>query len=172
MRKRATASLDGEPRAEEIPEWWVRDAATDDLDEVAAALADLLMELSGTAPSRDELHEAAAAVLADPERGCLLVAQATHEGLVGVLAASFQHAIHVPGRYCILQDLWVSPRVRSEGVGAALIAALLQHMGRRDIDRVEVGLPSERFSELAATQAFYGANGFTLLGPRMRLVLR
>jgi GNAT superfamily N-acetyltransferase len=165
-------SPDTDPGAEDIPGWWVRDAAAEDLDDIAAALADLLIELGGAAPSYDDLRDAAAAVIADPERGCLLVAQTTRDGPVGVLAASFQHAIHIPGRYCILQDLWVSPRVRSQGVGAGLIAALLEHVRRRGIDRIEVGLPSERFAELAATQAFYGANGFTLLGPRMRRVLR
>jgi GNAT superfamily N-acetyltransferase len=164
-------SCSTDPVAEGVPEWWVRDAVLDDLEEVVAALADLLRELSGTAPSRDDLYQAATTVVLDPEQGCILVAQTTHDSLVGVLAASFQHAIHVPGRYCILQDLWVSPRLRSQGVGAALMAALLEHIRRRNMDRVEVGLPSEHFAELAATQAFYSANGFTLLGPRMRRVL-
>jgi ribosomal protein S18 acetylase RimI-like enzyme len=172
MREQATGSVVTGPKAEETPEWWVRDATPDDLGEVASALASLLTELSGSSPSHEDLQDAAATVLADPEGGCLLVAQTAHDGLVGILAASFQHAIHVPGRYCVLQDLWVSPRLRGQRVGAALVDALTEHVHRRDIDRVEVGLPPERFAGITATQAFYEANGFTLLGPRMRKVLR
>jgi hypothetical protein len=48
----------------------------------------------------------------------------------------------------------------------------LERMRERSVDRVEVGLPSEHFEALAATEAFYLENGFAPLGPRMRQVLR
>ena len=37
--------------------------------------------------------------------------------------------------------------------------------------RVEVGLPRESFPAIDATAAFYRANGFEALGPRMRRAL-
>ena len=37
--------------------------------------------------------------------------------------------------------------------------------------RLEVGLPQESFTHLAATERFYRENGFTPLGPRMRRLL-
>ncbi len=172
MNDPATAGLRKDSEGAEIPPWWVRDGGKDDLPEVARALAELLAELTGTTPSGQELEVAAADVIADSERGCLLVVDTVDEGIVGVLAASWQHAIHVPGRYCILQDLWTHPAWRSQGVGAALVAELLERMREEGVDRVEVGLPSERFGALAATEAFYRENGFALLGPRMRQVLR
>jgi GNAT superfamily N-acetyltransferase len=172
MNDPATTGLRKDSDVAEIPTWWVRDCGRDDLPEVAQALAQLLRELSGATPSEAELEGAAAEVIADPERGCLLVADSGDDGLVGVLAASWQHAIHVPGRYCILQDLWTHPAWRSQGVGAALVAELLERMREEDVDRVEVGLPSDRFAALAATEAFYRENGFAQLGPRMRQMLR
>jgi branched-chain amino acid aminotransferase len=172
MSDPATAGLHKDSDGAEIPPWWVRDGGKDDLPEVAHALAQLLAELSGTTPSEQELEVAAAEAIADPERGCLLVVDTVDEGLVGVLAASWQHAIHVPGRYCILQDLWTHPAWRSQGVGAALVAELLERMREEDVDRVEVGLPSDCFAALAATEAFYRKNGFAQLGPRMRQMLR
>ncbi|HXB64855.1 MAG TPA: GNAT family N-acetyltransferase [Solirubrobacteraceae bacterium] len=88
--------------------------------------------------------------------------------LVGVLAMSWQSAIHIPGRYALIQDLWVRPRWRGSGVGAGLLAALFALARARGAARVEVGLPRESFAGIAATEAFYVANGFTALGPRMR----
>jgi GNAT superfamily N-acetyltransferase len=88
--------------------------------------------------------------------------------LVGVLSMSWQCAIHTPGRYALIQDLWVRPGWRGSGVGAGLLAALFALARERGVPRVEVGLPRESFAAVAATEAFYVANGFTGLGPRMR----
>ncbi len=88
--------------------------------------------------------------------------------LVGVLGMSWQSAIHTPGRYALIQDLWVHREWRGRGVGAGLLAALFELARGRGAVRVEVGLPRESFAGIAATEAFYIANGFTALGPRMR----
>jgi GNAT superfamily N-acetyltransferase len=152
------------------PQPLVRSALPGDTADVVAALVQLLAELGGSAPAPDRLAAAVRALIEDRELGSLLVAEAP-EGIVGVLAASWQHALHAAGAYCIVQDLWVDPSWRSRGVGALLLDALLERMGARRITRVEVGLPSARFEGLEATEAFYARNGFTMLGPRMRQVI-
>jgi GNAT superfamily N-acetyltransferase len=149
----------------------IRHAAIGDVAMVAEALASLLTELGGIAPPAAEMERAAEMVIREPDRGCLLLAMAD-ESLVGVLAASWQHAIHVPGTYGIVQDLWVHPVWRAQKVGSTLLQALFAKMRERGIYRVEVGLPTESFKELDATARFYRENGFSLLGPRMRQVLR
>ena len=164
-------TADAEAAADATPQWRVRPARAADLPEVARALAGLLAELGGNAPAEPNLEAAAAQVIDDPGIGCLIVADSDEESLVGVLAASWQHAIHVPGRYCILQDLWTSPSWRGRGVGAALVSELLEIMRAERVDRVEVGLPSRSFAGLEATEAFYRSVGFAALGPRMRKVL-
>jgi GNAT superfamily N-acetyltransferase len=91
--------------------------------------------------------------------------------IVGVLGASWQTAIHVPGRYALIQDLWVHPSWRGRTIGSDLLAALFELASQRQITRAEVGLPPERYERLGVTEAFYLDNGFAPLGTRMRRAL-
>jgi GNAT superfamily N-acetyltransferase len=148
----------------------IRAARAEDAPGVAAAVEALLIELGGERPSATALEEAARALAEDPEVGALLVAE--FEGaIVGILAASWQYAIHVPGRYGTIQDLWVHPEWRSRALGRELILALVRQATELGVLRLEVGLPQESFAQLAATERFYRENDFTPLGPRMRRLL-
>jgi GNAT superfamily N-acetyltransferase len=148
----------------------VRAATHEDLAAVVAAVGDLLVELGGTPPAAAAMEEVVRELIDDPEAGALLVAQAGEE-LVGLLGASWQSAIHVPGRYALIQDLWVRPSWRGRSVGGELLAALFALARERRMARVEVGLPRERFAGIRATEAFYLGNGFESLGARMRRLL-
>ncbi len=176
--------------------WCVRPAVNRDVPLVAAAVGELLRELGGAPPATTAMQAAARVLLEDRESGALLVADrgpagaevdggnavaaggggasaapaggAVADQLVGVLGASWQSAIHVPGSYALIQDLWVHTSWRGSGVGGGLLAALYDLARERGVPRVEVGLPRERFTGYAATEAFYLAHGFTPLGARMR----
>ncbi|MGA2165464.1 MAG: GNAT family N-acetyltransferase [Solirubrobacteraceae bacterium] len=147
--------------------WHIRHATTGDVAAAAAAVGELLRELGSMPPPLPAMETAARELLEDPRLGALLLVEGDG-AIVGVLAASWQSAMHVPGRYALIQDLWVHRSWRSVGVGAGLLAALCELAREQGLARVEVGLPGERFSGLAATEAFYLANGFTPLGVRMR----
>lgn len=149
----------------------IRAAGTGDVAAVAAAVEALLLELGGRRPSRPELEAEVRALVDDPAQGEVLVAEAGGE-IVGVLAASWLRAIHVPGRYAVIEDLWVDPAWRSDGVGAGLVDALVALAEEQGVARLEVGLPRESFAAIEKTEAFYRANGFEHLGPRMRRLLR
>jgi len=148
----------------------VREAAEGDVGEIARGVRALLRELGGEAPGLEELGRAARELLGDPGAGAVLVAEAreAREGLVGLLGASWQSAMHVPGRYGLIQDLWVDPDWRSRRVGRELLEAMFGLARERGVERIEVGLPRETFAGLGATERFYAANGFTRLGTRMR----
>lgn len=148
----------------------VREATAADAAAVVAAVAALLEELGGRGPEREELAAEVAALLEEGGVGELLVAEEGGE-IVGVLAASWQRALHVPGRYATIQDLWVHPDWRSRGIGAELVAALATRARAGGVARIEVGLPREDFAALDQTEAFYRGAGFEHLGPRMRLLL-
>jgi GNAT superfamily N-acetyltransferase len=152
-------------------EWQVRPARQDDVAEIVTAVRELLLELDGAPPAAAAMHDATRALLEDEGAGALLVAETDDGTLAGVLAASWQIAIHVPGRYALIQDLWVHPSWRSKAIGAGLIAALLELARSRGVERIEVGLPLESFSRFDATEAFYLDNGFTPNGPRMKRLL-
>lgn len=166
-----TTSPETERATEAAADWRVREATAEDVPAVAAAVAELLVELSGGGPESAELEEATRKLAGDKGEGTLLVAEAGGEDegtIVGVLAASWQHAIHVPGRYGTIQDLWVHPDWRSRAIGRDLVDAYCEIARREGAKRLEVGLPRESFERIAATEAFYEANGFEHLGPRMR----
>jgi para-aminobenzoate synthetase len=166
-----TSSVSGhtESKTRSQPKWEVREATEADVGAVAAAVGELLVELSGGGPAAVDLETATLELVRDRGMGALLVAEAGGEdGIVGVLAASWQHAIHVPGRYGTIQDLWVDPEWRSRAVGHDLVEALCALAREEGAKRIEVGLPREDFGRIAATEAFYRANGFEHLGPRMR----
>lgn len=148
----------------------VRAATADDAPAVAKAVEELLIELGGERPSATALEEAVRKLADDPEAGALLVAE--NDGrVVGVLAASWQYAIHIPGRYGTIQDLWVHPEWRSRSLGRELILALVREASEAGVPRLEVGLPQESFANLGATERFYRENDFKPLGPRMRRLL-
>ncbi len=147
--------------------WHVRTARHDDLAAIVAAVQELLLELGGKPAKTTEIEAAAVALLEDRHAGVLLVAQA-REAIVGMLGASWQLALHVPGHYALIQELWVHPAWRSQAIGADLLVGLFELARERHIDQVEVGLPRSSFPRLGATEAFYLRNGFTSLGPRMR----
>jgi GNAT superfamily N-acetyltransferase len=150
--------------------WYVRAAGDEDVPAVVAAVGALLLELGGTPPAAEAMSATARSLLADGDAGVLLIAEAG-AALVGLLGASWQTAIHVPGRYALIQDLWVDPSWRSQAIGADLLATLIDLAAGRQIMRIEVGLPQTTFAALGATEAFYRNNGFTALGPRMRRLL-
>lgn len=148
----------------------VREARDDDVAAAAAGIGALLEELGGEGPSVAELEAATRKLAEDPALGALFVAEAGGE-IVGVLAASWQHAVHVPGRYGVVQDLWVSADWRSRAIGRDLLEALAALAREQGIVRLEVGLPQDSFEAIEATRSFYLANEFAPLGPRMRRLL-
>ena len=148
----------------------VREAGADDVEAVADAVESLLLELGGRRPERHELEAEVRTLLDDPAGGSVLIAEADGS-IVGVLSVSWQRAIHVPGIYATIQDLWVDEAWRSRGVGAELVEAVASQARARGVSRLEVGLPRESFAAIASTESFYKRNGFEHLGPRMRRLL-
>jgi GNAT superfamily N-acetyltransferase len=161
------AAAGGAAPASAAASWSVRAATLADVPAAALAVGELLDELGGKRPLPAELEEEARALVEDPALGALLVAEAGGE-VVGVLAASFARAMHVPGRYAVIQDLWVDPAWRSRTIGADLLAAIAALARELGMPRIEVGLPQETFAGIRATEAFYLGNGFVSLGIRMR----
>lgn len=153
-------------------QWRVRDATARDIDAIGIAVEELLLELGGKPPFAVALRDTIAELIDHPGLGALLVAESADGAVVGFLGASWQTAVRVAGRYGLIQELWVRPDWRSRDVGAGLLTALAELARNRGIARIEVGLPSERFTGLDATEAFYARNGFEPIGMRMRLLLR
>lgn len=150
--------------------WTVRRASRADVAGVVVAVQELLLELGGTPPPAHALERTARELIDDHGAGAVLVARCGAD-VVGMLAASWQLALHVPGQYATIQDLWVHPAWRSRSIGGELVDALVELARARGVARIEVGLPRESFRALRATEGFYLENDFEPLGPRMRRVI-
>lgn len=152
--------------------WRVRLAAKEDLPSVTEAVGELLFELAGSEAASHASQSTAQALIEHEAAGVLLIAQARDGSLVGVLGASWQLAMRIPGPYGLIQELWVDRAWRRRAVGASLVDALCELARGRGVARIEVGLPGEGFAGLPATSAFYERNGFAAIGTRMRRSLR
>ncbi|MEA2208030.1 MAG: branched-chain amino acid aminotransferase [Solirubrobacteraceae bacterium] len=150
--------------------WIVGRATPADTAGVVVAAQELLLELGATPPAASTLERVVRELIGDRDAGAVVVARAADGEVRGMLAASWQVAIH-SGEFATIQDLWVHPSWRSRSLGCELVAALVEICRARAIGRIEVGLPRDGFRTLSATEAFYLDNGFEALGPRMRRVL-
>jgi GNAT superfamily N-acetyltransferase len=148
----------------------VRGAEHDDVPGIVAGVVELLTELGGNPASTEQLEDAAHQLIDDPDGASLIVAESDGE-IVGVLGVSWQSAIRIPGRYGLIQELWVAHAFRSREIGTELINELVAQARERGVRRLEVGLPSERFPHLVATESFYETHLFKPVGLRMRRLL-
>jgi GNAT superfamily N-acetyltransferase len=162
--------INSDPEEQWAVSWEIREATHADVPAVVVGVSELLEELGGKPAATDALEQAARALIDDSGAGVLLVAENLNE-IVGVLGVSWQLAIRVPGRYGLIQELWVHPAFRGMTIGGDLVVALFEIARAQGITRLEVGLPSERFPHLGATEAFYLNNGFATIGTRMRRLL-
>jgi len=145
----------------------VRPAEHGDVPGLVAGASELLLELGGTPAPGELLEQVAHELIDDPDAGSLIVAE--HGGeIVGLLGASWQTALRIPGSYGLIQELWVAKRLRYRELGTELLNELIAQARARGIGRLEVGLPSERYPHLAATESFYETHGFQGVGLRMR----
>ena len=143
----------------------VRPATAADRDAIVALLGAQFREHAIDTPQA-ALARAVDGLLADPERGRLLVA--TSGGTpVAVAALSYVHTLEHAGRSAWLEELYVEPAHREAGIGTALLAAaceLAAASGAVAVD-LEVDAAHERAAHL------YARNGFRAL-PRARWVRR
>lgn len=153
-----------EPRHE------IRTATHADVPGLVGGLVALLGEIGGSPAPAEQLEAAARALIDDPGAGLVLVAECEGK-IVGVLGASWQSAIRIPGRYGLIQELWVAPDYRYLEIGTHLLGELAALAREHGVERLEVGLPSDRYPNLAATESFYETNLFKSIGLRMRRLL-
>ncbi len=89
--------------------------------------------------------------------------------ITGVLTLTETFAIYANGYYGIINEMYVSPEVRSEGVGALLVDAVKEYGRQKGWTRIDVTAPeSERWER---TRRFYEKQGFVFTGPKLKVLL-
>ena len=87
---------------------------------------------------------------------------------VGVLTLVESLALYAGGRIGVINELYVVPPYRSEGVGKMLLDAAKDLASERGWQRLEVTTPGEQY---AKTLRFYEREGFMPIGPRYKFPL-
>lgn len=121
----------------------IRSAAADDEAQVFELLEQFPAEnIPGTPFDWDRGRAAFRAIVADEEKGTILLAQ---EGdlLLGVCSLSYPMAVHCAGKYACIEEFIVSPNSRGKGVGGRLIDAAIARATERACHEIQVNRPSE-----------------------------
>jgi GNAT superfamily N-acetyltransferase len=104
-----------------------------------------------------EAYEAHVALLAQDE-----------DEIVGVVTLVESVSLYAGGRIGVINELYVEPAYRSEGVGKMLLDAAANFARANGWRRLEVTTPGE---EYLRTRRFYEREGFMEIGPRYKLTL-
>lgn len=134
-----------------------------------ARLVDALLAELGSTPSRlAERSEIALRLLAMEDRVFGFLAFDDSEP-VGVMLISENLSIYAGGAFGVITELYTASTHRSSGIAPQLIDAGIVLGGERGWRRLEVGVPHQ--PTWARSLQFYLGQGFTEVGPRLRLVL-
>ena len=143
-----------------------RIADEDDTHVVSALLADLFAEVGHTLTA-EEIAEIFLHIDTDDQHSTLLAMDDEGEA-VGVLTLVESLALYAGGRIGVVNELYVVPEYRSEGVGKLLLDAAKELGEQRGWVRLEVTTPGEDY---AKTLRFYEREGFMPIGPRYKFML-
>lgn len=104
------------------------------------------------------------------ERFHVFVARTAHGEPAGVLTLNETFAFYNNGYYGVIDEMYVAPGSRSQGIGTALLEAAKACGKTRGWARLDVTAPeSERW---ARTRHFYEQEGFVFTGPKLKFLLR
>ncbi|MFO7869409.1 MAG: GNAT family N-acetyltransferase [Bacteroidales bacterium] len=88
------------------------------------------------------------------------------DNIVGLLNVQLSFAFFANGEYGIINELYVKPEYRKDGVGKLLIDAVLKIGEEKKWKRIDVTAP--RGDEWKKTVHFYEKNGFVFAGPKLK----
>lgn len=133
---------------------------------VSALLADLFEEVGHTLTA-SEIADIFLQIDSDDLHSTLLALDESEEA-VGVLTIVESIALYAGGRIGVINELYVIPAYRSEGVGKLLLDAAKELAEQRGWERLEVTTPGEDY---AKTLRFYEREGFMPIGPRYKYMV-
>lgn len=133
---------------------------------VAELLASLFREVGHTPDA-----EAIAAIFMETDedsRHSTLLAFDDDGDAVGIMTVAESLALYAGGRIGVINELYVVPTYRSEGVGKILLDAVKELAEQRGWQRLEVTTPGAEYEK---TLHFYEREGFMPIGPRYKFML-
>jgi GNAT superfamily N-acetyltransferase len=140
---------------------------------VLALVEELLVELGGEGQEsagidRQRLQADLAGNIASG-RFLALLAKDQSGTPIGVLTLSTSFALYAGGEYGIIDEMYVSPEWRGQGIGKALVAEAVAIARDKRWSRLDVTGPVEDGE--GRTAGFYRKAGFEFTGPKLRLLV-
>ncbi|MFN0014154.1 MAG: GNAT family N-acetyltransferase [Saprospiraceae bacterium] len=132
--------------------------------DVAALLA-LLFEEVEHHLEFEEIAGIFAEMDADDHHSTLLAVDDDTDEVAGVITVVESLSLSAGGRYGVINELFVLPEYRSEGVGKMLLDFAKDIGEQRGWTRIEVTTPGDEFDK---TLRFYEREGFWKIGPRYK----
>ena len=147
-----------------VSEIEVRLAEVGDAPDVARLLYDFNTEYSSPTPAVEVLTERVAGLIADGVMTVLLGGERPE----GIAVLRFRPSIWTPTLDAYLEELYVAPDRRGQGVGRALLEAAMSTAREAGAARMDIGTSEDDTAALG----LYESSGFTNLerlpdGPRM-----
>jgi GNAT superfamily N-acetyltransferase len=84
----------------------------------------------------------------------------------GVITVGESGAVYAGGAFGVIHEFYISPQLRSKGLGNQLIEKAKQTAIEKCWKRLEVGAPP--YPEWQRTKSFYLREGFLEIGPRLK----
>ena len=132
-------------------------ATPDDAEEVARLLHDFNREFDTASPGVEVLASRLRRLLARDETIAILAGSPA----VGVALVTFRLNVWYAGRVALLDELYVVPRLRSQGIGGAIVGHLLSLAREGDVDLVEINVDEGDVD----AHRFYERHGFSATEP-------
>ena len=131
----------------------------------------LLQELGAEAEDVGELDEARlrAGWAAASDRFHVFLARAEAGEVAGLVTLCETFAIYANGNYGVIDEMYVAPAFRSQGLGKRLIDTIKGFGREKGWTRIDVTAPEGKGWE--RTRRFYEREGFSFAGPKLKLPL-
>lgn len=134
-----------------------RQATVDDAEEVARLLHDFNTEYDTPSPGVDVLVARLRVLLAGDETIAILAGTPA----VAVALVTFRPNVWYAGPVALLDELYVVPRVRGQGIGSAIVTELISISSARGVDLIEINVDEGDVD----AQRFYQRHGFSATEP-------
>jgi ribosomal protein S18 acetylase RimI-like enzyme len=131
--------------------------------EVTRLVSALMVELGGRPLDPESAAKTWSHLCSEPELGFAVLGESAGQSH-SVCTVSFAHAMRSTGRYAIVQEMYVTPALRSSGVGRQVLELALRAARERGCAFVELATPLEGERQIA----FYRRSGFAVIGERLR----
>jgi GNAT superfamily N-acetyltransferase len=132
-------------------------ATVDDAGEIARLLQDFNVEFDAPTPRPEVLATRLRVLLAEAETIAIVVGSP----LVGLALITLRPNVWYEGKVALLDELYVAPALRGQGIGSAIIERLLTMARETGVDLIEINVDEGDID----AQRFYRRHGFSEVEP-------